>query len=449
MEDTYHNIDQAIRRKFEHFSPEPPEAIWKNIQSQIGNPPPSTPIIQVILPVITGLILLVAFLLIQFIYNPAANTSLQSTDMLQGSIERSGTWLASIQNSSEILPYVNNQVDLSDQVVETAPVRTNGSGIPVRAPFNGSSYNTAFNDTQRDGQHTDRNQTSDIRSSGRNIDPPQRFEAPGRLNRLDPGMVSGLDNTNGSKDFSSRITSSSRDPEYFKKTRSTLSLGLCFNPEITFYPSGNWDKGTNLSFGFMPALRFDKMFLQSGINIRITRDAGKYEIKYNQYLGQYEDVYLVTFDTVDNVVIPTYHTETVDVYDTLDHYYITPTTAKYTYLEIPVLVGYQETFNRLSWYVKGGPSFSFIANRILPDANIDGEQARILNVDRQVPVRADLNWQIMAAAGVDFRFSRHMSFSFEPTIRYFLSPEIRSGIDSGSKPFAVGMRAGIIYHFKD
>jgi hypothetical protein len=210
------------------------------------------------------------------------------------------------------------------------------------------------------------------------------------------------------------------------------------------------ERGSSYSIGLLPAVQFSKFFIQSGLNLRTTRDEGNFQINYNQFLGQYEDVYLVTFDSTENGVIPTYHTQTVDVYDTIDHYVITQASASYSYLEVPLFFGIRKDYKRVSWFIKGGPSCAFIVGRNVPEASLPADQARILNVDRQIPVRTDVSWQFIAATGIDFRFNRRMSFSLEPTFRYYLSPEISSGsYYTGKNPLSIGIRAGLIYNFND
>ena len=450
MEEQYHKFDQAFRKKFEEFAPEPPESAWSHIQARIGTPPPSAPIIHIILPVLLGLLFIVAFLLIQLSFKPSSFTGINTpSDVPENSGVRSGTWLASVINSPEIPVNIDNQVSLTSQPAypATETFRNSVSSIPVRAPFNqpsspGKSSSKAASNNQPATEpgtiHDDRAKNA-IR---------ERFTAPGNMQARKTGQITGSSQEYFTGNLAGRKTAGFDDPEYFTRLKPSVSLGLYFTPEAVFYPSGDLEKGTSLSFSLLPILKFDKIFLQSGISARLTKDAGNYQINYNQYLGQYEDVYLVTFDTTQNGIIPIYHTQTVDVFDTIDHYAITQTTARYTYLELPLLVGYQKTYNRLSWFVKGGPLFSVVAFRHIPDAELSEGPARILNVDRQIPVRADLNWQLMASAGIDFRFSRQFSFSFEPAIRYYLSPEISSGQVTGNRPFAIGLRAGLIYHFK-
>jgi hypothetical protein len=192
---------------------------------------------------------------------------------------------------------------------------------------------------------------------------------------------------------------------------------------------------------------FNRFFIQSGVNYRNTYDKGNNEIEYNRFLGTYQEVYLVTFDSTENGVIPTYYTHTVDVYDTVDHYSVSETRARYAYLEVPLLLGYRFTTGKFSLYAKAGPAASFLVYKNIPETGTPEEGARIVNVSAQIPVRSTINWQAQFGAGFDYQLNGKVSLNLEPTLRLALKPEYQSPAGSPLPSVSYGVRAGLKYHF--
>ena len=442
MVDHNRNIDELIRSKFEAYEPEPPESVWASVQRQIGTPPPASPIISVIIPVVTGIALMIALILLFNSYQTVVSSAQADQNHINNPVERSGSWLATINQPAEEAYAIHSEVYISSSEITGGVSGTSlENRIPVRAPFERSVNVPAAKPA--DGSPTAlaaRRQVKTPKSY------PDRFTANSRMSALEIHEVLP-DERNSS--LLSKYSGTSDEAEYLTSRRPGWSLGIYMNPETSFYPNDNLPNSMNISVSLLPEISFNRLFLQGGLNLRIATDQGNYQVDYIRYLGQYEDVYLVTFDSTENGVIPTYHTQTTDVYDTVDHYSVTKTKARYTYLEIPVFIGFKQTYGKFSWFVKGGPSLSLLAARHIPEAELPDEPLRVVNVDRQVPLRSSMNWQLMFSAGVDYRLTPHFSFALEPTLRYFLSPEFSREQLQTKHPYAVGLRAGLIYHFKD
>jgi len=247
-----------------------------------------------------------------------------------------------------------------------------------------------------------------------------------------------IESNSGSRTSKPKIRS-----DYGKK--GNLRLGAYFTPEMIFYPSSEDLNNRSYSVDVNAIYEFSGYLIQTGIGINWLSDDGNYKFDYNKYLGSYEDVYNVTFDTIGNEVIPTYHTETVDVYDTISHVSITPTNSNYTYLQIPVLFGYGHTGKRFGWSVKGGPSLSILVYEDIADMNMSDSQDKILNVDNELPNRISTNWQFVLAGGVSYKLSNHLSFAVEPVFRYYINSVYDN--TANKNPYSLGLRAGFLVDF--
>ncbi len=227
--------------------------------------------------------------------------------------------------------------------------------------------------------------------------------------------------------------------------KGNLRLGVYFTPEMIFYPLDEDLNNRSYSVDVNAIYEFSGYLIQSGIGVNWLSDDGNYKIDYNQYLGSYEDVYDVTFDTTGNEVVPIYHTETVDVYDTISHVTITPTESKYTYIQIPVLFGYGHTGKRFGWSVKGGPSLSILVHENIADMNMSDSQDKILNIDSELPNRISTNWQFVLAGGLSYKLGNHLSFAVEPVFRYYINSVYDN--TNNKNPYSLGLRAGFLVDF--
>ncbi len=442
MAEHYEHMDQKIRQKFENFEPEPPVQVWDNVRTRISEtPPPSSP--GIIMPIIIAVSLLV-FLSGLFYHLISENND----DILIA--EPGATYL----NSAGTIPTGSTTISdpalhsiayntPAEPVVSTPPATKdpgNGSNntkqIPVRAPFS---------------KPASPGKTGKPALSGNIQDIPSGNSGawkPGLRQAIASGEIRYSDAVQ--YDLSMRdIRKFNRFSHRTQKSRAEWSLALAFHPEVTSFRANGENIGKSTSYGIsvLPQVSFNRFFIQSGLSIRSTSDEGNYSVAFNRHLGTYEDVYLVTFDSTENGVIPTYHTQTVDVYDTVDHYLISETKARYTYLEIPVLAGYRFDLGRVSFFAKGGPTASFLVAKSVPGAENPEQDARIVNVDYQIPARTTVNWQLQIGAGIDYRLSDKVSFGLEPTLRVGLKPEYSLENGSPARGLSYGLRAGLKYNF--
>jgi len=163
-------------------------------------------------------------------------------------------------------------------------------------------------------------------------------------------------------------------------------------------------------------------------------------------MGSYEDVYDVTFDSTNNGVIPTYHTETVNVYDSVTYARVEPSKNRFTYLQVPVLFGYGKENRRLGWFVKGGPALSLLIGENV--YNMDNmKEHKILNVESDMPGRIKTNWQFIISGGISYRLGNHLSLSVEPMLKYYMNSVYEQGIYSTKHPYSFGLRTGLLLNF--
>lgn len=226
--------------------------------------------------------------------------------------------------------------------------------------------------------------------------------------------------------------------------KANWAFGLFFTPEMIFYPDHNNFDNRSYALDVNAIYKFSGYMLQSGLGVSWTSDEGNCEIEYNEFLGSYDDVYNVTFDTVGNELIPVYHTEPVKVYDSIDRVSIMPAKNHYTYLQIPLLFGYGNENRRFGWFVKGGPSLSIMVHEDIASNNMSETEDKILQIENEVPSRIHTNWQFVFSGGVLYRLSNHLSFTAEPVFRYYLNSTYEKTNLNMKNPYSLGLRIGFL-----
>ena len=233
--------------------------------------------------------------------------------------------------------------------------------------------------------------------------------------------------------------------DYVKRESAQWSLGAYFTPEVVIFPQDNVQNQSSYHIDFTASVSFNDFIIESGIGMNFSKDDGAYKYDYQQYLGTYDDVYLVTFDSTANGVIPTYHTQPVDVYDSVREIF-RPTKNRYTYLEIPLLFGIRKQVNRLSWVIKAGPAIDLLIHEKSGDQG-EAEKDRLTLIESEQPKRVQAYWQLMFSAGVNYKLGKNFSLAFEPVFRYYLMSGYERAYIQSRHPYAIGVRAGVLYNF--
>jgi len=464
MSDKNINIDDLFRDAFDNFEVDPPEHVWENIQKNMqGNGTggswksfPKGGILSV------SLIFILSSLF--FLYNRNEISSASEKIALNSDINNIESLLAvnnkTIKNTHRSPEqsfidkgYVSISPTHKTPVVELLDKRGNDAMIKVGSKVENNSERIIVPDqTNSYNNHETQNvpltDDSDLLAMGNssNINSVIKASAP-----VPEDAYSTQPNIEMYVEDEAPTIGSESGPapeiksDYGK--RGDLYFGLYFTPEAIFYPSDNNLINNSYSLDLNVIYKFSNYLLQSGIGVMSSTDDGQSKIDFKKYIGSYEDVYDITFDTTSGVPVPTYYTETVDVYDSIQHVSVTPTKNKYTYLQIPILFGYGEELRRFSWFVKGGPSLSIMVNENKSSVNLDNDNNRIVNVDSEIPSRISTNWQILLSAGITYKLGNHVSIGVEPLVRFYMKSAYDQNTLKTKHPYSFGIRTGIIVNF--
>lgn len=414
------HIDELFRKKFENFEVNPPESVWDKIKSGLPSGSSGTLFSNPVTLASMAAIILIALMVgLNFMKQP----DIPMVFTLEGP-------QVTAQKDKLIPPPQTPQATQSTQKITTEVIAT-VTPTPTPSPGPQTSFGKQFTDPAPE-KKTIKYKAFNIKSIGLN---------DGINNGLSANQTIGENNLD---DLNKNI---GYNGDYVRKSPAQWTLGVYLTPEVVFYPQDNTPNQSAYHVDLSAAMNFSDYFIESGIGFNFSTDDGAYKYDYEKYIGTYDDVYLVTFDSTQNGIIPTYHTQPVDVYDSIREVY-EPTKNRYTYLEIPVLFGLRKQVNRLSWFVKGGPAFGLLIHEKKGNPG-QTDKDRFTMIENEQPKRLNAYWELMLSAGINYRISKHFSLAFEPVFRYYMQSGYDRAYIKSRHPYAVGVRAGVLYNFNN
>lgn len=470
MSEKYKHIDDLFRDKFKDFELDPPDHVWDNIRQQMhgsgrggnGSNFKNGGFYGI------SIILIIAGILSWYLLSSSAedNKQVPTTKIIQveDTDYKSSTRKLTINSNKEKdQDFSNNTIELTSKnkkkqkprfdISEPAEVYEGKTSLLVQENIPETDYTTSnLQNNTGEIEYIDDLVSVNLITPGSEDEllaihstPQSEVEIADEITTYDPELTNESLTEEESENIESEAgleTVPDLKSDYGHK--GNWMFGLFFTPEMIFYPDNDNLNNRSYALDVNAIYKFSGYLLQSGLGVSWTSDEGNCEINYNKYMGSYDDVYNVTFDTIGNELIPVYHTETVKVYDSIDHMSIMPTKNHFTYLQIPVLFGYGNENKRFGWFVKGGPSLSIMIHKDISSNNISDTEDKILRIENEIPSRINTNWQFVFAGGISYKLSNHLSLTAEPVFRYYLNPTYERSKLNLKNPYSLGLRVGFL-----
>ena len=116
-------------------------------------------------------------------------------------------------------------------------------------------------------------------------------------------------------------------------------------------------------------------------------------------------------------------------------------TQSFEYIEIPLLLSYKVIDRVIDFQLLGGVSTNLlVGNNVF--AEFDGQR---INLGKTEDIYK-FNYSSVVGFGIEYGFSDQLSFSIEPTFKYYLN-SFSSGTRLHVHPFSVGLFSGVSYKF--
>ncbi len=434
MNNNQQHINKIIREKFESFSPTPSDFIWEKIETGLATNRKTSFWIQ---PKNLWYVAIVAIILIilgRLLFGQkTANTFSQTYNKITfQSIEKS-----KIKSNTFVQ---NKNIELAKKQIANLPDRVLNENISNSKHLAKTVY-------------SDKLTTGKTQFSQKTITPRDTKTQQSKNFKYKNLRYEQQDLTTGVSFYNNRNTpilllkalilsekfSGNNKPQLLPKlydfdnnntlitgqSKELWKAGIFFSPEFILTSIDSVRVLHNYSLGIEVQYSLNSnFFIRLGFGSSYVRDRGftKIQLKSLDYLGSYNDVYNVTFDTIGGVPVPTYFTQKVDVWDSIQHFNVTETTRQYMYFQIPLLFGYNyKQSGQWSWYIFGGPVLSTLLYQNTK-APLIKNSSKLIRYENYLPERNSVIFQFWLGAGFAYSISSKYSITLEPNYRYYFNP---------------------------
>jgi hypothetical protein len=203
------------------------------------------------------------------------------------------------------------------------------------------------------------------------------------------------------------------------------------------------------NFGLEGTFRIGRYSIRTGAGLSITKGTNQLAIEYNDYLGSYLKLDSMTFswNQQHTDLIPTYYLTNKDVWDSLMKLENAKIIKRYTYLQIPLILGYDIiSKGNFSLGFRVGPVLSILLSSKTLSDDFDPGKKQIISINMITPEQISLNWQLMGGINATYRFARRFGIEVEPFAKYYLN-SVYEDSNNATKPWSIGIRAALFISF--
>lgn len=449
MTDNEQHINEILKQKFEGFAPKPPEHIWENIAAALDKE--VAPVwYNTLVAKISAALLLIALLLGG--YWLMNNQSLQKNAIPVEVVENNqqtgenGNPKTNKANQPVLTDSIANGIAAVDDEKEVQQTSKTLIARDEKAKKATASSTSSKTPVSINTDSSSKNSNIVNNSSGTNL--AQAYMAAGEIETMDSKSVDpenlGLPEEvteQPNNDVTSNTPSGKKQPGHW-------ALGFYFTPEKVFDPFDSVTLQNSYALSIEPVYYINKhWFIRPALGVQYSRDKGFVKANYLSWdhMGSYEDVVEVTFDSTGNTVVPVYHTQRVEVFDSILHETISEETNRYLYLQTSVVFGYHSHTGKFGWSVYTGTGVNFVL--MSKQDNPVDENASVIDLDYNLPKRRSPQYHIKLGLGLDYTIGKNWLVSVEPEYRYYINGLNAGGIYSNPLS-AMSIRFGFIYTIK-
>lgn len=230
------------------------------------------------------------------------------------------------------------------------------------------------------------------------------------------------------------------------KTLKGLSIAGEYSPEYIFNGTDDADQWVHSG-----ALTFEYKrkgySIRTGVGLSITGDITRESIDFKSYLGTTKVLDSVQFewDEDNRKLTPVFYYTDQRVFEDQISNAILKTKMRYTYLQIPLVLGYDFVNQRnYSIGVRAGSIFQILLKSEQISTDYSGGDNLIINMAQVTPDRVKLHWEALGGLNFGFRISNSVSLELEPQARYYFNSVYEKN-DGINKPWSLSLRTALIY----
>ena len=247
-----------------------------------------------------------------------------------------------------------------------------------------------------------------------------------------------------------------RSGEVFKYAREKMPVPSFFSadlgvaPELALYNSkGASAKEFNYWANVGIAYHYSRFSIHTGLGLGQTSDEGIYKIEYksNDSVSFYKEVIGYYPDPANPSKI-IYITKNHAIYDSVMHIADDRTRDRYTYIQIPLLLGFSVfESSKFCLGIEAGPAVSFLINQKKAQPVIDIPYGKLVKLQDNSPSRLKTTWQLWVKLSVEYQFTKNWGLVINPYYKYYLTSPSQSSETGNRTIQAFGVDVGIQYFF--
>jgi hypothetical protein len=189
--------------------------------------------------------------------------------------------------------------------------------------------------------------------------------------------------------------------------------------------------------------------VRTGLGLSITKGTNELVVEYNDFLGSYNKLDSMHFSWNGAIqdYIPSYYMSNQDVWDSLMKLDYPKVVKRYSYLQIPLILGYDFFHNgKFSLGFRTGPLVSILIYSKQLSEDYDPGKKKVIQINNITPEQVSLNWQFMGGINASVKLSENLRFEIEPMAKYYFN-SVYEKSEITQKPWSVGVRAALIIKF--
>jgi hypothetical protein len=224
----------------------------------------------------------------------------------------------------------------------------------------------------------------------------------------------------------------------------SIDLGAYYSPELMFNTLEGEKYANN--FGIEGAFHFGDYSIRTGAGLSITKGTNELSVNYKDFKGFYNHLDSISFvwDASHTHLNPTYYFTKTSVWDSLLKTQNARIIKRYTYLQIPFILGYDFWKNDyLSIGLRVGPILSILLKTEIISNNYNPGNDEIIQINYITPDRIDTYWQFMGGINIGLCLSRKIKLEAEPELRYYFNSVYEQPVNS-KKPWSAGIRIAFL-----
>ncbi|MDD2962319.1 MAG: outer membrane beta-barrel protein [Bacteroidales bacterium] len=236
-------------------------------------------------------------------------------------------------------------------------------------------------------------------------------------------------------------------PAHFSKHSGPITLGAHYTPEIMFNVLDNDNKFVH-NTGIELLYNYHDFSIRTGVSLGFATGSSSMAVDYKPYKGSFQhlDSLEFVYDMQSEQLVAVYHTSERKVYDSVAKQLTTKIDKQYTYLQIPLIFGYNfYEAGRFAMSVHAGPTLSMLLST-KEDSNYDPGNNLIINTSTVSPDRIKTNWQFSAGIGFGYSFTPRLRLEMEPRVKYYFNSVYEKAATT-RKPWSFELRTGLLYTF--